>query len=74
MIFLIKIYLSLPLNTHKNCKYIPTCSEYSKEAYTKYGFFYDSYLTIKRLFRCTPWNHDSIYDPVPNRRKHEKNN
>lgn len=74
MIFLIKIYQSLPLNTHKNCKYIPTCSEYSKEAYAKYGFFYGSYLTIKRLSKCTPWNHDSIYDPVPNRRKHEKNN
>lgn len=74
MIFLIKIYQNLPLNTHKNCKYIPTCSEYSKEAYTKHGFFYGSYLTIKRLLRCTPWNHNSIYDPVPDRRKHEKNN
>jgi len=74
MIFLIKIYQSLPLKSHKYCKYIPTCSEYSKEAYTRYGFFYGSYLTIKRIFRCTPWNHDSIYDPVPIRRKNEKDN
>lgn len=69
MIFLIKIYQSLPLSTHKYCKYSPTCSEYSKEAYEKYGFFYGTYLTIKRLLRCTPWNHDNIYDPVPIRRK-----
>lgn len=72
MIFLIKIYQSLPLDSHKNCKYIPTCSEYSKEAYTEYGFFKGTYLTIKRLLRCTPWNHSNIYDPVP-RRKNEKN-
>jgi len=69
MIFLIKIYQSLPLSVHKNCKYIPTCSEYSKQAYEKYGFFCGTYLTIKRLLRCTPWNHDNIYDPVPIRRK-----
>jgi len=69
MIFFIKIYQSLPLNCHKNCKYIPTCSNYSKEAYERYGFFYGSYLTIKRLLKCTPWNHSDIYDPVPIRRK-----
>lgn len=69
MIFLIKIYQSLPLSTHKSCKYIPTCSEYSKQAYEEYDFFYGTYLTIKRLLKCTPWNHDNIYDPVPIRRK-----
>ena len=69
MIFLINCYQKLPLNSHKNCKYIPTCSEYSKEAYKEYGFFKGTALTIKRLFRCTPWNHSSIYDPVPIRRK-----
>ena len=47
MIFLIKIYQSLPLSIHKNCKYIPRCSDYSKEAYERYGFFYGTHLTIK---------------------------
>ena len=74
MIFLIKIYQSLPLSSHKNCKYIPTCSEYSKEAYERFGFFYGTYLTIKRISKCVPWKHDSIYDPVPLRRKNEKEN
>lgn len=69
MIFLIKIYQSLPLSSHKNCKYIPTCSEYAKEAYEEYGFIYGSYLSIKRIMRCVPWKHDNIYDPVPKRRK-----
>ena len=74
MIFLIKVYQSLPLSSHKNCKYIPTCSEYSKEAYERFGFFYGTYLTIKRISRCVPWRYDNIYDPVPLRRKNEKEN
>lgn len=74
MIFLIKIYQSLPLSSHKNCKFIPTCSEYSKEAYERFGFMYGTYLTIKRISRCVPWNHKNLYDPVPLRRKNEKEN
>ena len=69
MIFFIKIYQSMPISSHKNCKYIPTCSSYSIEAYERFGFFYGTYLTIKRLLKCTPWNHSNIYDPVPIRRK-----
>jgi len=67
MIFLINIYQKIPGNFHNNCKYIPTCSSYSKEAYEKFGFFRGSYLTIKRIFRCVPWKHDKIYDPVPDK-------
>ncbi|MBQ1496645.1 MAG: membrane protein insertion efficiency factor YidD, partial [Bacilli bacterium] len=59
----------MPISSHKNCKYIPTCSSYSIEAYERFGFFYGTYLTIKRLLKCTPWNHSNIYDPVPIRRK-----
>ena len=75
LIFLIKLYRKYlsPLKRTK-CPYIPTCSEYSKEAYERFGFFYGTYLTIKRIIRCVPWNHDNIYDPVPLRRKNEKEN
>ena len=69
MIFLINIYQKIPFESHKCCKYTPTCSNYSKEAYDRYGFFYGSYLTVKRLFKCTPWHHGDLYDPVPLRRK-----
>lgn len=68
MIFLINIYQNIPGEFHKSCRHYPTCSEYSKEAYQKFGFFYGSYLTIKRILSCNPWG--SIgYDPVPTRRK-----
>ena len=69
MIFLINCYQKLPLSSHSACKYIPTCSEYSKQAYKEYGFFRGTHLTLKRLLKCTPWNHSDIYDPVPTRRK-----
>ena len=43
MIMLINIYQKLPLSMHNACRFTPTCSNYAKEAYIKYGFFYGSY-------------------------------
>jgi putative membrane protein insertion efficiency factor len=54
----------MPLSSHNSCRYIPTCSNYAKEAITVYGSLYGSFLTIKRILRCTPWG-GSGYDPVP---------
>ena len=69
MIFLINCYQKIPFSSHKSCKFTPTCSEYSKQSYERFGFFKGTYLTFKRLFKCTPWNHSNVYDPVPIRRK-----
>ena len=46
------------------CRYTPTCSQYSVEAFQKYGLFKGFWLTIKRISRCHPWG-GSGYDPVP---------
>lgn len=64
LIFLIKKYQQIPFSSHSKCKYIPTCSNYAIEAINNYGSFKGSYLTIKRLLRCTPFNKGG-YDPVP---------
>lgn len=67
MIFLIKIYQAFPTHMHSACRFTPTCSNYAIEAYDRFGFFYGSYLTIKRIIKCRP--HGPIgYDPVPIRR------
>ena len=66
-IFLIKKYKIIPISTHFNCKYIPTCSDYALEAINTYGFFKGWYLTIKRILRCAPWG-GMGYDPVPERK------
>ncbi len=47
-----------------SCRFAPTCSEYSMEAYLKYGFFKGSWLTLRRILRCHPF-HPGGFDPVP---------
>jgi hypothetical protein len=48
------------------CRFIPTCSQYALEALEKYGAFKGSWLAIKRILRCNPFNkHYDPYDPVP---------
>ena len=46
-----------------NCKFLPTCSEYTKESIIKFGFFKGIWLGIKRIVRCHPWG-KSDYDPI----------
>lgn len=64
----------MPLSSHNSCRYVPTCSNYAKEAITVYGSVYGLFLTIKRILRCNPWG-GSGYDPVPlkKEKKNEKN-
>ncbi|KAF8395136.1 hypothetical protein HHK36_019077 [Tetracentron sinense] len=37
-----------------SCRYVPTCSEYSMEAYKRYGVMKGTILTAWRLCRCNP--------------------
>ncbi|NCB42059.1 MAG: membrane protein insertion efficiency factor YidD [Clostridia bacterium] len=48
----------------KSCRFEPTCSTYCKEAVIKYGAIKGSWLCIKRVKRCHPWNPGG-YDPLP---------
>ncbi|KMZ57199.1 hypothetical protein ZOSMA_88G00200 [Zostera marina] len=45
-----------------SCRYVPTCSEYSMEAYRKYGVTKGTILTAWRLCRCNPLG-GSGFDP-----------
>ncbi len=47
-----------------SCRYSPTCSAYALDALQKYGAWYGSWLTLKRLARCHPWGGHG-HDPVP---------
>jgi len=74
LIKIIKLYQKVPLPTHKHCKFIPTCSEYSIQAIDRYGSIKGSYLSFKRILRCNPFNKKSGYDPIPiKENKNEKN-
>lgn len=56
-------YIS-PLKKISSCKFTPTCSTYAIEAINKYGVFKGSFLSLKRILRCHPFNKGG-YDPVP---------
>ena len=47
-----------------SCRYQPSCSEYARQAVTKFGVLKGAYLAAVRLLRCHPWG-GSGYDPVP---------
>lgn len=45
------------------CRFYPTCSQYALQALEKYGALKGSYLAIKRILRCHPFNKGG-YDPL----------
>lgn len=55
-------YLISPL-LGQNCRYTPTCSEYSIQAIEKYGIFKGFWLSIKRISKCHPLG-GSGHDPL----------
>ena len=62
-IYLINMYQKIPLRAHSSCVFLPTCSEYTKEAIIKYGSFIGIYKGFKRILRCHPWQKNH-YDPL----------
>ena len=50
----------------KNCRYLPTCSQYMLEALKVHGLYKGVFLGIKRILSCHPWG-GSGYDPVPHK-------
>ena len=46
------------------CRFLPTCSQYSSQAISKHGALKGTWLTARRLARCNPFSRGG-YDPVP---------
>ena len=65
LILIIKFYKYLisPL-LGSNCRYQPTCSEYSIDALKTWGLFKGLFMSFKRIIKCNPWGGNG-YDPVP---------
>lgn len=62
---LILVYrLSLSAFIGRECRYLPSCSEYADEAIRRHGLWAGGWMGFARLCRCRPGGGDG-YDPVP---------
>jgi len=50
--------------TPPSCRFYPTCSQYMIQAVERYGPFRGTWMGLRRVARCHPWN-DGGYDPLP---------
>lgn len=49
------------------CRFYPTCSTYAFESVATHGAVKGTYLALRRIARCHPFNPGGV-DPVPERR------
>lgn len=50
-----------------HCRFAPSCSHYAAEALQVHGAARGTWMTVRRIGRCHPWNAGG-HDPVPSRR------
>lgn len=64
-IYLIKVYQkTLSPFLGKNCKFVPSCSQYMIDAIKEFGSFKGIIMGMKRIIRCNPLSKGG-FDPVP---------
>jgi putative membrane protein insertion efficiency factor len=67
ILLLIRIYqLTLSSVLGRRCRFLPTCSDYARQAIEKHGLLCGGQLALRRIGRCHPWGGEG-FDPVPDR-------
>jgi uncharacterized protein len=60
----INLYQRLTAHRASPCRYVPSCSEYAREAIEVHGATRGAWLSARRLARCHPLG-GLGFDPVP---------
>lgn len=59
VLFLLKAYKKY-ISKGYNCRFVPSCADYTYEAVEKYGVLKGLYLGFRRILRCHPWGGSGI--------------
>jgi hypothetical protein len=70
-ISMVRLYQKVFINKIPTCRYLPTCSEYSIQAFEEWGFARGLALTISRILRCHPFATQRV-DEVPKQKSQFK--
>jgi uncharacterized protein len=71
LVWILRAYqIALSPMLGQRCRFYPSCSHYAIDAINTHGALRGSWLTVRRVGRCHPWN-EGGFDPVPP--KHDKN-
>lgn len=62
-IFVKLFFFVFSIKNGATCRFYPTCSDYSKQSFIKYGFLKGFLKTIKRIAKCHPWSKGGIDIP-----------
>lgn len=49
----------------RNCRFEPSCSQFTEQAIARYGASKGATMGLHRLLRCHPWGGAGGFDPVP---------
>ena len=49
----------------RNCRFYPTCSQYTYQAIEEYGVVKGIWMGVKRIGKCHPYHKGPMHDPLP---------